>query len=487
MNIVTLLQKMSAPFAHRTAVVDGPRVMTYRELWDGVATVSSALRAIGVGEGHRVALILPNSADLILLFFAVLKANGVVGPLPPSLTACEFCSVLANLKPHVVVAQSKVVEGIRQESPSLLENATVIYSDGAGDRRTTGRSYGMNDLLRPGAASPPAGGETAEGHVATIQYTYRGIGYPLGAVLTHRNYVEGLQASAAAKPMTPDHRVLSLLHLSHIYPLIDALMVPMTYGATIVLTRNYMPRSILSVIDEMGINSFSAVPTIYKLLLQHYRRERKFDLRSLQYCISGGAFLDRQYQEALRTEMGLDILQGYGMTECSIVTWNHHEWSKAGSVGFPLREDYRVEIRGDDGELKPRNTRGEIIVRSPTVMTEYFGRPEETRTYLEDGWLSTGDYGYVDDGGYLYFTGLKKNVAKVGGNMVDLKEVESVLLSHPAVREAVVSTDVDEVLGQTIVARVVPRVLPLTEGDVRLFCGTKLSRHKVPRKVEIGE
>lgn len=487
MNIVTLLQKMSAPFAHRTAVIDGPRAVTYRELWDGVETLSSAFRSAGVGEGRRMALILPNSAELILSFFAALKANAVVSPLPPSLTAYEFGSVLADLTPHVVVAPSKVVDRIQQERPSHLENTTVIYPDGAGDRRATGRSYGLNDLLRSAVGASKGGGETPDGQVATVQYTYRGIGYPLGAVLTHRSYAEGLRASAAAKPMTPDHRVLSLLHLSHIYPLIDALMVPMTYGATIVLTRNYMPRSILSVIDEMGINSFSAVPTIYKLLLQHYRREKRFSLRSLQYCISGGAFLDRQHQEALRTEMGLDILQGYGLTECSIVTWNRDALSRAGSVGYPLREDYQVGVRGDDGELKPRTVRGEIIVRSPTVMTGYFGRPEETRAYLADGWLATGDIGYIDEAGYLYFIGLKKNVAKVGGNMVDLKEVENVLRSHPAVRDVAVSACEDDVLGQSVTARVVPRVHPLTEGDVRLYCGTKLSRHKVPRKVEFGE
>jgi acyl-CoA synthetase (AMP-forming)/AMP-acid ligase II len=156
-------------------------------------------------------------------------------------------------------------------------------------------------------------------------------------------------------------------------------------------------------------------------------------------------------------------------------------------VGLPLRKDFKIRIVNDNEVDRGVGQVGEIVINTPTLMSGYCDQENVGKDVLKDGWFYTGDYGYLDEGGYLYFTGVIKNIAKVGGNMVDLREVQNVLLSHPFISDAVVSSREDELWGHVVVAEVVPEVNgELKENDIRTFCSKRLSGHKVPKTIELS-
>jgi long-chain acyl-CoA synthetase len=284
--------------------------------------------------------------------------------------------------------------------------------------------------------------------------------------------------------MSSEQRVLSLLPLHHFYPLVGCVLAPLISGATVVISRNFMPRSILKTIDNLKVDRLTAVPSIYVLLLQHYRKN-EYNLSSLTCSLTGGAYMPFEVQASIKTQMGLEVIQGYGLTECFVVTWNQHEYSQSGTLGLPFRQDVQIRIMGDNGECRYIKEVGEIAVKTPTIMQGYYDRREETKSVLREGWLYTGDYGYLDEKQYLYFSGLKKNITKVGGNIVDLKEVQNVLLSHPAILDAIVHPQEDDLWGHVVATEIVlHRNCELTEKEVKDFCGRMLSRYKIPRMIK---
>ncbi len=491
MNIVALLQNASKQFSHKTAIIENGKEVSYGDFWSVVEKLSSAFYKNGIRENHRVALILPNSTEFIYCFLALLQINAIVSPLSPDLTAYELKGIFHNLTPHAIISVSTFIDKVLCEFPLLLKNKMLILQDGAAEKinKKEGikKIYELKSLYNQQGNYKIANTRPEPYQVATINYTYRGTGFPLGAMLSHKNYIEGITAHLSRKGTSHHHKVLSILSLFHAYPLVDCILGPLATGATIVISRNYLPRSTLKLIDDFRINHFTAVPTVYNLMLQHFKNG-EYNLSSLSCCITGGSYMPIEMQETIRSKMGLDVLQGYGLTECLPVTWNYYECNKAGTLGLPFRHDFQIKIVGDDGVCKGINEKGEIAVCSPTVMQGYYNQREETDKVLKDGWLYTGDYGYVDKQGYLHFAGLKKNVAKVGGNMVDLTEVENVLLSHFSVLYARAYAKQDSLWGHVIAADVVSHENgKLTEKEMKLFCSKRLAQFKVPKMVELNQ
>ena len=190
-------------------------------------------------------------------------------------------------------------------------------------------------------------------------------------------------------------------------------------------------------------------------------------------------------QEADKTVMGLELLQGYGLTECFVAAWNRPGYNRQGTLGLPFINPINFKIVDENGADRGFNSVGEIVISSPAMMSGYYNLPEETQKVLKDGWLFTGDYGYLDPKGYLCYSGLKKNVVKVGGNMVDLQEVKDVLLSHPAISDASVCSKEDDLWGHIVVADVVSRANgKVSEKEIKAFCSKSLSQFKVPKQVQ---
>ncbi len=477
MNITTLLLDIVKRIGTRTAIIENGREISYHDLWDRIEKLSVAFHEIGIKENHRVALILPNSSEFIYCFFALLKINAIVTPLSPDCTPYELKGIFNNLNPYAIIAIPKFIEKVCREYPGLLDNKIII---------TPGEIMGIGRLKANFEQEDnyAIGNNTENDQIATINYTYRGWGYPLGVISTQKNYVEGVSAYIKTTQMDSSHRVLSLLPLSKIYPLVGCMLAPLICGATVVISTNYMPKSVLKAIDNFKINRLTAVPSIYKLLLQGYKKG-EYDLGSLTCCITGGAYMSPDVQENIESKMGLEVLQGYGLTECFVVSWNRNGYNEAGTLGLPFRSDIKIRIVDENGEQQGIREVGEVIVNTPCGMRGYYKYEEETREVLRNDWHYTGDFGYLDEKGYLYFVGLKKKIAKVGGNIVDFEEIRNVLLSHSAITDAMVSAKDDDLWGHVVVAEIVSQV-ELTENDIKTFCGKSLSSYKVPKEIKFS-
>jgi long-chain acyl-CoA synthetase len=263
------------------------------------------------------------------------------------------------------------------------------------------------------------------------------------------------------------------------------ILSPLLVGSTVVLAKSFIISHILEMIKKHQITMLLAVPTLYRLIINYCRNIS--DMGSVHCFLTGGDVMSVEMQEEFRTKFKKEVLQGYGLTECLPVTCNSLHNNKVGSLGPPGRSDVKIKIVNDSGHELDPGAIGEIIINSPTVMRGYYGLDEISRTVLKEGWLYTGDFGYLDLDGYLYFTGRKKNVAKVGGKLVDLKQVREILLSHPFIEEASISFKEDPLWGHMVVAEITGTSSELTEAEIRAFFSKRLSQYKMPKIIRCPE
>jgi long-chain acyl-CoA synthetase len=488
MSIVTLLHDSTRKFSSKAAIIENEQEISYAELWNRIERLSAAFHKIGIGENQRVALILPNSSEFIFCFFALLKANAAISPLSPDLTLFELKGIFNNLNPHAIISLPVFIEKVLNEEPSLLYNKTIITQSGVNisvnSENQVKKFYELNDLygLYIETSYKLSDNQIDVKHMATINYTYRGIGYPLGAMLSHENYIQGAAFYIERTELDKQHRVLLLLPAYHVFPLMGGIIAPLLVGASVVIANSYIISHILRTIEKCKISMLLAVPSIYYLLLK-YADRNQHDISSLTYCITGGDYMPAQIQQEISRKLDAVVLQGYGLTECLPVTCNPPSKNKIGSLGPSGRRDVKIKIIDECGIEKKIGEVGEILVSSPTVMAGYYGLDEETRKVLSGGWLYTGDYGYLDSEGYLYFSGRKKNIVKTGGKPVDLEEVQNVLMSHPGVSHARVYAKKDDLWGHVIVAELASRFDGVSTAEIKAFCSKRLSKYKVPKEL----
>jgi long-chain acyl-CoA synthetase len=484
MNLFSLLRDVSNSISTKAAILENGQEITYGELWDRIERLSGAFYKIGIKENFKVVLAFPNNSEFIYCLLALLKINAIISPVSPELTPFELKGIFHNLNPHAIITPSASIEKVINEYPDIFEDKILISQGDVVSKGRAKRHYKLRELYKETSyrINNP---ETPPEQTATINYTYRGMGSPLGAMLTHSNYAEGVLAYVENTRMAPTHRIMSLLPPFHVYPLVGCTFAPLLCGATVVILRNIIPRAVLSCIENFKVNHFTAVPSIYALLSRYFG-PKYYELSSLKCCITGGSYMHPDLQEDIKVKMGLEVYQGYGLTECLPVTWNRFESNRAGSLGLPLRADFYIQIVAEDGKKCETGQVGEIKIQSPTVMQGYLNRKEETGRVLLNRWFYTGDNGYLDKDGYLYFSGLKKNITKVGGNMVDLQEVKDVLLSHPMISRVDVYPKEDGLWGHIIAVKIyLIGNEQLSESDIRSFCSKRLSRHKVPKNIEL--
>jgi long-chain acyl-CoA synthetase len=253
----------------------------------------------------------------------------------------------------------------------------------------------------------------------------------------------------------------------------SCVIVPFLRGATVVIVKNLIPTRIFKAIEKHKVDFIVAVPTVYTWLLKNYENN-DFDISSLEYGITGGSYLSERIHKEIKEKMGIELLQGYGLTETMPITCNPRSRNKPDSLGIP----------GHEVKVKIEN--GEIFVKGPTIMKGYYNKNGMNREYFKKGWFSTGDYGHIDKDGYIYFDGLKKNIVKVGAKTVDLKEVKGVLTSFQGVKNVNLDVLKDDLWGCRIYAKV--KISPkkqITEKTMQYFCREKLANYKIPRKINI--
>jgi len=467
------LSYRAATTPDRQALIAGGRGWTFAQLDASVTDSACRLRAAGARDGDRVATLLRNGAHAAMLVHAAPRAGATLVPLNVRLGAAELAWQLGDAGARIMVAG-------RDTAP--LAHAALAHHP----------AIAMLDADADSEPAPDAGAplrfEHAADDVHTIVYTSGTTGRPKGAMLTFGNHWWNAIGSALNLGIHHNDRWLACMPLFHVGGQAIVLRSAI-YGITAVVHDGFDPAAVNRALDEEGVTLVSVVTTMLQRMLDA-RRGLRYP-PSLRCVLLGGGPAPRSLLDRCAA-MEIPIVQTYGLTETSsqVVTLAPEDaLRKAGAAGKPLYpNELRIETR--DGAQAVAGVPGEILVRGPVVMAGYSGRKDATQQALRDGWLHTGDVGYLDDDGYLYVLDRREDLIVTGGENVYPAEVEGVLAAHPAVAEAGVIGAPDDVWGQRVVA--VVRLVPglgagVTPALLRAHCRDHLGAFKVPAEIRLVE
>ncbi len=485
---------------------------TYQQLNAAVNRFANALAQLGVRKGERVALMLPNSPQFVIAFFAAMKLGAIVVNNNPTYTARELRHQLEDSGAETIVILNLFwprLNEIQAETPvkrvivthvfdtlgfpsNLLVKAKQRKDPAWVDVPASPGTYFFNDLVAKASDSEP-NVSIAPDDVALFQYTGGTTGLPKAAMLTHRNLVANtLQVGSWLTNGQPGgEKMMAAIPFFHVYGMTVGMIYALHLGAELVIVPNPRPiDNVMNIIQKERCTIFPGVPAMYIGIVNH-PKIAEYDLKSVKACISGSAPLPMEIQEQFGQITGGRLVEGFGMTEASPVTHCNPVFGlrKNGSIGIPLPNTEAKIIDLETGAPLPigGEQQGELCVRGPQVMKGYWNQPEETsNTVDEEGWLHTGDICKTDEDGYFYIVDRKKDMIIASGFKVLPRDVEEVLFMHPQVLEAVVvgirhPTRGDDTVKAYVVAK--PGEQPTAEA-IREFCKKHLSPYKVPRDIE---
>jgi len=423
---------------------------------------------------------LPNLAEFIIAYFAVLKLGGCVVPINTLLKSAEIAYQLEDSDASVLVADESVLPEARQAMRGV---ETCRHAVVRGHKAPSGW-HRFSELMESGGAFDNV--ESRSDDTAVILYTAGASGRPKGAELTHFNmfFNAALTADRLCK-LTPDDVSLAVLPLFHAIGQTCVMNATLYAGGRLLLLPRFEPDKVLQTIQQERVSVLIGVPTLFWYLL-HYPAADKYDWSSLRLCASGGAALTVELARRFEERYHLPIFEGYGLSETSpVASFNPLDRPpKLGSIGLPIY-GVRMRIVDENDQELPAEQVGEIVIRGHNVMKGYHKRPGPSAEAMRGGWFHSGDLGRKDADGYFYVVGRKKDVIIRGGLNIFPREVEEVLLAHPAVAEAAVVGVPDEVLGEEIKAFV---VLEQEEGadaeDLIEYARKRLAAYKYPRSIE---
>jgi long-chain acyl-CoA synthetase len=450
---------------------------TYREFDARTDELAAGLAELGVRPGDVVSMFLPNCLAFVEAWWAILKAGAVFGPVNPAFTAAEAGYVIGHSEAVAVVTGShgaQTLAGARDKLPALRH---VISVEDGGDLR-------LQDLRVRGASTPAL--DRGPDDLAAVLYTSGTTGKPKGAMLTHRNYLADTGMAAELLPLARGERLGMMLPLFHANAQVVTFTIPMMIGCEVVMWERFSASGFWKTVAELKPVSVSAVPTILAALLNAPGAEDASDT-SLRFIVCGAAPLSRELLDAFQERFDIRILEGYGLTESTCVSSLNPFYGerKPGSIGMSVRgQDMR--IRRPDGGDAPAGEYGEIVLRGPNIMAGYLKNPEATAETIRDGWLHTGDVGYVDEDGYFFIVDRSKDMIIRGGENIYPREIEEILYEHGGILECAVIGVPDAVRGEEVVAVVVPKSgVQLDPEEVKAFASERLAAFRVPTRIEV--
>lgn len=495
------LATTAARYPSHEAAASGSERISWAVLDEWAHRGAAGLAALGVRPGQRVAILLPNSLAYLVAWHSILRLGATAVPLNPRYQPDELRYLLADSEAVAAIAFAPLLPAIAALRPALPSLRHVLGTSlgplapaapetpSAAVAPPQGHSVipfeqWLRDAPagpRPWIEHPPVDADTP----ATCLYTAGTTGRPKGALLTHGGLLWNIDHLLQVFTAGPEDRFLCVLPMFHSYAQMACVVATMAVGAALVLLPQFRPDAVMDAIRRERITIFPAVPAYYGAMLAAAPRDTPVDLRPLRLAITGGAAMPLPVLETLERRCGVLVLEGNGPTEAGPVAYVNPERGprKPGSVGPPI-PGASVRIVDDLGRDLPEGDVGEVLVQAPSVMLGYLNRPAETSEALRDGWLHTGDLGRVDGDGYVFLVDRKTDLIIVGGLNVYPREVEDVLLRHPAVAEAAVVGIPDERRGERVVAFVTPRRdLSIRPADVLKHCRTLLAPYKCPRLV----
>ncbi|MGC8907788.1 MAG: AMP-binding protein [Desulfomonilaceae bacterium] len=483
MNLAKLLSLRAQSCGNKRAILFETTPYTYADLDVQVRRRASMLAALGVLPGDRVAIQLPKSMEFIFLELAVMSVGGVVLPLNVDYKADEVDYFLSDSESSLFITDSARRERARRVLSKLPRLEVLLVDDFAGEKRRT-----LRDELPKATPDFERSYPSGDDDPAMIIYTSGTTGRSKGAVLSHKNLIANTEALYRVWEWSERDVLLHVLPLFHVHGLFVALHGGLYAGATIIMHEKFDPLRTWQTIESERCTMLMGVPTIYQRLLHQWDMlERKPDLSSMRVFISGSAPLLENLFNRFEQATGFRILERYGMTEAGMIASNpiQPERRKARSVGYPL-PGVEARIVSESGiDVAPGQV-GEVWIRGDSVFKGYWKMPEKTRESFHEGWFKTGDLGFQDpeDLQRLYLVGRSKELIISGGYNVYPKEIEDVLETHEAVKEAAVVGVPDEDFGEKVVAFVALREdASASEADLITHCKERLAGYKCPKHI----
>ncbi|WP_368647861.1 AMP-binding protein [Castellaniella ginsengisoli] len=510
-SLADLFEQSCRQYAGNTAYISMGASMTYAQTRDKAQAFAAWLQSQGVEKGDRVALMMPNLLQYPVCLFGTLMAGAAVVNTNPLYTAHELNHQLVDSGATTVVVAENFAHTLQQALPGTQVKRVVVTSLGEMLGFPKGAitdlvvrhvkkmvpawkipgALRLRDVLAAGARAPFHPPALTHDDLAALQYTGGTTGVAKGAMLSHGNLVSNVcQAYAWVRPFCNGDRecIVTALPLYHIFALTANCLTFMRLGASNLLIVN--PRDIPAFIKEMGKVRFTAltgVNTLFNALLNHPDFS-KLDFSSLQTTLGGGMAVQEAIAQRWLKITGKPIAQAYGLTETSpAVTINPlDKVDFNGSIGLPVSST-DVAVRNDNRTVAIGES-GEICVKGPQVTAGYWNRPEETaKVFDADGWLLTGDIGYMNDKGYVFLLDRKKDMILVSGFNVYPNEVEAAAIEHPGILEAAAIGVPNGASGEVVKLYVIRKDPNLTEADVIAHCRKLLTGYKVPKYVEFRE
>ncbi|MCP1093192.1 long-chain-fatty-acid--CoA ligase [Bacillaceae bacterium OS4b] len=511
--LYSFLKESAEEFPDKVSIHFQGKELTFREVHESALKFAAYLKSIGLQKGERVAVMLPNCPQGVISFFGILMAGGVVVQTNPTYTERELeyqmkdsgaKMILAMdiLFPRVSAVASRtdiehiIVTAIKEYLPfpkNLIypfiqkkQYGIVINVEHEGNHHL------FSEIMKRKITEEVTVPIDVDNDLALLQYTGGTTGFPKGVMLTHKNLLANTKMCNAwlYKNKRGEERILAILPFFHVYGMTTVLVLSVMEGNTMIIMPKFDVEATLKTIQKQKPTMFPGAPTMYIGLLNH-PDIAKYDLSSINACISGSASLPLEVQEQFEKITGGKLVEGYGLSETSPVTHANFIWDQPrvkGSVGLPWPDTDSAILSLESYEELPPNEIGEIAIKGPQVMKGYWNRPDETEKTFKNGWLLTGDLGYMDEQGFFYVVERKKDTIIAGGFNIYPREVEEVLYEHEAIQEVVVAGIPDPYRGETVKAYVVlKKNARATEEELNEFARKNLASYKVPRSYEFRD
>ena len=480
MSLGQILERSASLFPDRIAIVHEDIRITYRDLNGLANSLATELYNRGLRKGNRVAIMLPNSPEFVIAYFAIQKIGAVAVTINTASTPYELTYLLGNCEASAIISTSQLAPRFEQIRMDLPSCSVTLFTDGFG------KPSSFTDAIHTGGSIAESL-EISPDDPAAMIYTSGLTGRPLGAVLTHRNLLMQSNLVKVVIGCTEQDRGLCLIPLFHAFGAAVNMLNIVSLGATMVIFNQFKLDKLLKTIEQEKITFVAAVPALFLGMLFHPGTEN-YDLSSVQYCITGGSSMPPQFIPEFEKKFNVKIMEGYGLTEASpVCTFSRFDMQqKPGSIGVAV-PGVELAVWDEADRPLPPGQIGELVVRGENVMQGYYQNETATAAVIRNGWLHTGDLALMDEEGYVFLKGLKKRMIITNGFNVYPQEVENILNSHPAVQASRVVGKGDLMRGEIVKALIVKKAGVMDDSDEKAIlkhCRTYLSSYKVPREIE---
>lgn len=454
------------------------RSFTYAEFDAAVNATARLLLSHGVGKGDVVSLLMANSAEYIVAYYACWKLGALAGPVNSLLKAEELAYVISNSEAKALLAHTEflpALESIRNELPELR---VIVNFD---DVSLATRDFKDEGDMLPGSA--PASEDEA-----IIIYTSGTTGKPKGCLLTHRNVIANARQISEWLGFSERDRLLTIMPLFHMNAVSVTTMSALYAGGATVVSPKFSASRFWNIISDYEITSFGSVATMLSILLNNYPEGVPAGLhtKQLRFAMCGSAPVPAETLKRFEDTFGCLVIEGYGLSEstCRSSFNPPDKRRRAGSCGKPIGNE--MKVFDDENQEVPDGELGEIVLRGENILKGYYKNPESTAQAFRGGWFHTGDIGYRDADGFFYIVDRKSDMIIRGGENIYPREIDEVLYRHPAVAAAATIGVPDPLYGEEVVAFVVPKDgAEVTADEIIDFCRQHLADYKCPKSVRV--